>query len=114
MIWAGGRVAGAGDGVDDEVDNGESENGDNEANDSVKNSVLSVGDFFAITTRCDIAKTTINQHDNRDNADGIKDGVGNLGEYAIFANKLSWHTLATGSFSTFLNGKGHNFSSGKG
>lgn len=113
MIWAGGRVAGAGDGVDDEVDNGESENRNNQTDDSIEDGVLGVGDFLAVTTRCDIAETTVDEHDDRDNADGIKDGVGNLSENAIFTDKLGRHTIATSSFSTFLNGKGHNFSSGK-
>jgi len=113
VVWAGGGVRSAGDGVDDEVDNGESENRNNQTDDSIEDGVLGVGDFLAVTTGCNIAETTIDKHDDRDNADGIKDGISNLSENAIFTDKLGRHTIATSSLGTFLDGEGHNFASGK-
>lgn len=46
---------GGADGVEDEADDGVSEEGDNETDDGIENGVFGVGDFFAIATRSNVA-----------------------------------------------------------
>ena len=51
------------------MNDGVSEHRDNEADNGIKNGVFSVCNFFRITTRENIAKATVNQHNDRDEAD---------------------------------------------
>ncbi len=46
--------------VEDEVNNGVSEDGNNQADDSVEDGVFGVGDLFAVAAGEDITKTTPN------------------------------------------------------
>ena len=43
------------DGIEDEVNDGEGEKRDDETNNCVENSIFSVSNLFAITTRKDVA-----------------------------------------------------------
>ena len=70
----------------DEVDDSIRKEGDNQANNCVKNSVFRVGDFFAVATRENVAKTAVNKHNNRDDTDNKKDNVGDTAENAVVAN----------------------------
>ena len=71
MIWASGGVVCAGDGVDNKIDDGVSENRYNEADNGIEDSIFSVGDFFTIATGDNITQTTINEHNYRYNTDGV-------------------------------------------
>lgn len=101
-VWAGGGIGLASDGVDDEVDNCECENRDDKADDGVKNGVFGVCNFFAVTARDDVAETAIDEHDNGNDADGIKNSVGDLGEDTVLADELGRHSLSAGGFCAFL------------
>lgn len=46
--------------IENEVNNGVSEDGNNQTNDSVEDGVFGVGDFFAVAAGKDIAKTAPN------------------------------------------------------
>lgn len=46
--------------VEDEVNNGVSEDGNNQADDSVEDGVFGVGDFFAVAAGEDVTKTAPN------------------------------------------------------
>lgn len=109
LAWASCRICGTSNGVDNEVDDGESENRDDEADNGVKDSVFSVSNFFAVTSRNDVTETTINEHNNGDDADGVEDSIGNLSEDSFLSNELGWHTIAASGFSTFLDGESHYF-----
>lgn len=96
----------ANNGVKDEIDDGEGKERDDETDDCVKNGIFSIGDFLTITTRKNIAETSINEHNNRDETNNKKNCVSDTAKDTIIANQLSWHTLSTGSICTFLNRNG--------
>lgn len=56
LVGVGGGVAA--DSVEDETDDGVGEDGDNEADDGIKNGVFGVGDFLAVTAGDDVADAT--------------------------------------------------------
>ena len=97
--------------VQDEVDDGESENGNDETDDGVKDGVFGVGDLFVVAARENIAETAVDEHDDGDDADGVKDGVGDAGENAVFADQISRHAVRASGGSAILDGDGHGFSS---
>ena len=90
---------GAADGVDDEIHNSVGQDGDNEADDGVHDGILGIGNLFAIATRDDVAKAAVDEHNNGDDTDGVKDGVSDLGEDAINADKFGGHTIGASNFS---------------
>ena len=71
------------DGANNKVDDCVGKNCDNEANDCVHDGVFSIGNFFAVTARYNIANTAENKHNNRNNTNGVKDSVGNLSKNAF-------------------------------
>ena len=99
--------------VEDEVNNGVSEDGNNQTNDSVEDGVFGVGDFLAVAARDDVADAAPDEHDDRECANDGEGDAGELGEDAIVADELGGHAFGAGDFCTFLNGESHGFTSAK-
>lgn len=51
--------------IEDETNDSVGEKRDDEANNGVKDSVFSISNFFTVTTRKDVAKTAVDEHNNR-------------------------------------------------
>lgn len=88
------------DGFHDEIDNGGSEKSDDEANDGIENGVFGVGNFFGITTRDDITKTTVDEHDNGDGAD---DNEGGVADFADNSGEVARHAFLGDEFDALFN-----------
>lgn len=99
--------------VEDEIDDSVGEKSNDKANDSVENGVFGVGDFFAVATRKDIAKTTPDEHNDRQGTNDAESKVGKFVKNAFGANELGGHAVGTSSFSAFLGGEGHDFAGAK-
>lgn len=74
------------DAIEDEVDDGEGEDGDDETDDGIEDGIFSVGDFFTVATGDDVAEATVDEHDDGDDAHDIENGIGDIGEDAVYAD----------------------------
>ena len=99
----------AGDSGNNEVDDCVGEQRNDQTDDSIKDGVFSVGDFFVVAAGNDITETTVNQHNNRNNTNDKKQGVGDFSEDTSGTNQFGWHNVGFGGFSAFLNGEGEDF-----
>lgn len=99
--------------IENEVDDGKSEDGDNEADNSIKNSVFCISDFFAVAAREDVTQAAPDKHDNRNDTYDIEDGVGDLSEDSVYANEFGRHTISACGFGSVLNTESHSFASAK-
>ena len=105
-VGVGGSIGGAGDGVNYEVNDGKGKDGDNKTDNSIEDGVFSISDLFAIATRDNIAEATVDKHNNRNDTDDVEDGISNLSENAIWANKIIRHTIGTSDLGAFLDSEG--------
>ena len=103
----------AADGVDDEVDDGVGEQGDDETDNGVEDGVFCVGDLLLVAAGDDVADTTENLHDDGDDADSVEDGVGDVCKNTVVADELGRHTVSAGGFGSFLGGESHGATSEK-
>lgn len=95
--------------VKDEVDDGISEDGDNETDDGIENGVFRIGDFFIVAAGKDVAQAAPNKHNDRNSPDDIEGDVGELGEDAVGADEVFWHVVGTGGFGAFTDAERHSF-----
>ena len=51
--------------MENEVNNSKCEKGDDKADDGIEDGVFGISNLFAVTARKDVAKTAVNQHNNR-------------------------------------------------
>lgn len=101
------------DGVENEIDDSVSEEGDNEAEEGVEDSVFRVGNFLIVAAREDVADTAPDQHDDRDETDDVEDDVSKLVNNAVGTDEVGGHTVGSGGFGAFLDREGHGFTGAK-
>ncbi len=107
MIGFWGAVAA--DGVEDEFDDGISEDGDDETDDGVEDGVFGVSNLLAIAARNDIADTAPDEHDDGKSANNSEGDASELSENTFRTDEVGRHTFGPGDFGTFLDGESHGF-----
>lgn len=101
------------DGVENEIDDRVGEEGDNEAEEGVEDSVFRVGNFLIVAAGEDVADTTPNQHDDGDETDNIEDDVSELVNDAVGTDEVGGHAVGAGGFGAFLDREGNGFTGAK-
>ena len=100
-------------GVQNEVDNGISEENDNETKNGIEDSVLGVGDLLAVAARDDVADTAPDQHNDRNETDNVEDDISELIDDAAVTDEFGRHTVGAGSLGAFLDAKSHDLASAR-
>ena len=76
-------VVAANDVRNDEVDDGESEDTDNQTNHAVKDGVFGFFDFAGVASRGHVANATDENDDDGNDAENTDDGVKDIGDIAL-------------------------------
>ena len=103
-----------GDDIENEINNSVGKKRNHKADKGVEDGVLSVGNFLGIASGEGVFDTAKNQHNNRENAEDVKDGIGDAGENTIGTEKIGRHFVGLGGLDTLADRESHDFTSKKG
>ena len=95
---------------EDELHDCVREEGDDKSDDGVKDCVFCVGNFFRVASGDGVFKAAVNEHNNREGADEVKDDIREFCDNSGVADKFGRHVIGFNGFDSVADGEGHNLS----